>query len=215
MKYPLVIFDLDGTILDTLGDLHASANAALSAFSMPGRSLAEVRAFVGNGIRRLIELIVPENTPPEIIDSVQQTFSAHYKQHCSDRTRPYDGINELICELRRSGCRTAVVSNKDDSAVRALCETHFPGLFDAVVGSREGVRKKPAPDSVNEVLATLGFSREEAVYVGDSEVDLETAKNAGMKLITVTWGFRDEDQLRRIGCGDIAVTVGELRSRLV
>jgi phosphoglycolate phosphatase len=215
MKYPLVIFDLDGTILDTLEDLHASANAALRAFSMPERSLSEIRAFVGNGIRKLIELIVPSDTPAETIDSVQQFFSGHYKQHCSDRTRPYDGIAELICELRPLGCKTAVVSNKDDYAVRALCEMHFPGMFDVVVGSREGVRKKPAPDSVNEVLVQLGLNREEAVYIGDSEVDYETANNAGMKLLTVAWGFRDEDQLRKIGCTDISLTIKDLRSRLV
>ena len=215
MKYPLVIFDLDGTILDTLEDLHASTNASLRAFSLPDRSLSEVRSFVGSGIRRLIELSVPEDTPTETIDNVQKFFIAHYKQHCSDKTRPYSGVSALIRELCCHGCKTAVVSNKDDSAVRALCETHFPGLFDAVVGSREGVRKKPAPDSVNEVLASLGFSRDEAVYIGDSEVDFHTAKNAGMKLITVTWGFRDENQLREFGCDDIAVTVDELRDKLM
>jgi len=215
MKYPLIIFDLDGTILDTLKDLHASTNEALRAFSMPERTLGEVRAFIGNGIRRLIELSVPEDTPVEMIDRVQQVFSAHYKLHCNDKTRPYDGIPALIRELRASGARTAVVSNKDDYAVRALCELHFPGLFDAAVGSREGVRKKPAPDSVNEVLAQLGFSREEAVYIGDSEVDFDTAKNAGMKLITVAWGFRDEEQLQEIGCTDIASTVGQLQEKLL
>lgn len=215
MKYPLVIFDLDGTILDTLEDLHASTNAALSAFSMPERSLAEVRSFVGNGIRRLMELSVPEGTPAETIDRVQQFFTEHYKLHCNDKTRPYAGIHALIRELRQAGCRTAVVSNKDDYAVRALCELHFPHLFDAVVGSREGVRKKPAPDSVNEVLSQLSINRESAVYVGDSEVDQETAANAGMTLIAVTWGFRDEDLLRRIGCEVVVTNVQQLRQRLI
>ena len=215
MNYPLVIFDLDGTILDTLEDLHASVNFAMDAFSMPQRTLSEVRAFVGNGIRRLMELSVPESTPANIIDEVQRIFSAHYKQHCSDRTRPYDGISGLIHELRRAGCKTAVVSNKDDYAVRELCQLHFPGLFDAVIGCREGVRKKPAPDSVNEVLAQLGFSRTDAVYIGDSEVDLHTANNAGMELITVTWGFRDEDYLRSIGCKIIVTTVEQLRQALI
>lgn len=215
MNYPLVIFDLDGTILDTLGDLHASVNIAMDAFSMPRRTLAEVRAFVGNGIRRLMELCVPEDTPIEIIDQVQQVFSAHYKQHCNDRTRPYAGIPELIRELRIVGCKTAVVSNKDDYAVRELCELHFSNLFDAVVGSREGVHKKPAPDSVNEVLAQLGFSHREAIYIGDSEVDLQTAENAGMELITVSWGFRDEEDLRNIGCKTIASTVEQLREILI
>lgn len=215
MKYSCVIFDLDGTILDTLEDLHASVTAAMDAFSMQRRSLAEVRSFVGNGIRRLMELSVPKETPVETIDLVQQVFSGHYKLHCNDRTRPYDGIPELIRELRERGCQTAVVSNKDDYAVRELCELHFPGLFDTVVGCRESVRKKPAPDSVIEVLSRLGASREDAVYIGDSEVDLQTARNAGLALITVSWGFRDEAQLRQIGCKDIATSVAQLRQRLI
>lgn len=214
MKYPLVIFDLDGTILDTLEDLHASTNEALRAFSMPERSVAEVRSFIGNGIRRLIELSVPAGTPAPVIDRVQEAFSAHYKLHCNDRTRPYEGVPGLIRTLRDRSIRTAVVSNKDDYAVRALCELHFPGLFDAAVGSREGVRKKPAPDSVNEVLAQLDYSRDQAVYIGDSEVDFETAKNAQMDLITVTWGFRDEEPLRRIGCTNIISTVDQLSQML-
>ena len=214
MPFPLVIFDLDGTILDTLKDLHASVNVAMDAFAMPQRSLREVRSFVGNGIRRLIELCVPKETSVEIIDQVQTVFSAHYKLHCNDRTRPYDGIPELIHRLRQSGCKTAVVSNKDDDAVRALCELHFPGAFDAVVGSREGVRKKPAPDSVNEVLSQLGFSRDKAVYIGDSEVDLQTANNIGMELISVSWGFRDESVLHRIGCRNIATSVCNLENML-
>lgn len=214
MKYPLVIFDLDGTILDTLEDLHESVNTSMDAFAMPHRSLAEVRSFVGNGIRRLIELSVPENTPAVIVDQVQQVFSTHYKQHCNDKTRPYDGIPELIRDLRNAGHKTAVVSNKDDYAVRTLCERHFPGLFDAVVGSRDGVRKKPAPDSVNEVLFQLGFSSGEAIYIGDSEVDLQTANNAGITLITVAWGFRDSEYLQKIGCRNVAATVKQLHHML-
>ena len=215
MKHSLIIFDLDGTVLDTLDDLHTSANFAMDAFHMPRRTLAEVRSFVGNGIRRLVELCVPEGTPTGIIDEVQQVFSAHYKQHCNDRTRPYTGIPELIRELRHMGCKTAVVSNKDDYAVRELCKLHFPDLFDAIVGSREQVRKKPAPDSVNEVLAQLGYACEESIYIGDSEVDLQTANNAGMELITVTWGFRDEEYLRNIGCRNVATTIEQLRRMLI
>ena len=214
MNYQLVIFDLDGTILDTLEDLYTSANTALDAFSMPHRSIQEIRAFVGNGIRRLIELIVPEGTADETIEQVQQVFSAHYKHHCNDKTCPYNGITDLIRKLRDSGCKTAVVSNKDDYAVRTLCEMHFSGLFDAVVGSREGVRKKPAPDSVNEVLSALGFSRENAVYIGDSEVDQQTAENASMDLIAVSWGFRDAEQLLEVGCKNIVSTVEQLEKAL-
>lgn len=215
MKYDLVIFDLDGTILDTLEDLYDSANAALELFSMPHRTLAEVRSFIGNGIRRLIELSVPAGAPAEDIDGVQQAFSAHYKQHCNVKTHPYDGITGLIDRLRGLGCRTAVVSNKDDYAVRALCELHFPGLFDLAIGSRDGIRKKPAPDSVNEALLKLGCRRERTIYVGDSEVDIETARHAGLDLIIVTWGFRDEDFLRASGGTKIVRTPTELENMLI
>ena len=191
MKYTIAIFDLDGTILNTLEDLADSTNYALKTCGYPERTMDEVRQFVGNGIRNLMERAVPEGTPVEEIDRVHETFTAHYKVHCADKTRPYDGIVELLQNLKKDGCKLAVVSNKADYGVQELCKQYFDGVFDFAVGEREGIRKKPAPDSVNEVLKTLGCSRDRAVYIGDSDVDIQTAANAQMDHIIVEWGFRD------------------------
>ena len=191
MKYTIAIFDLDGTILNTLEDLADSTNYALKTYGYPERTMDEVRQFVGNGIRKLMERAVPEGTPVEEIDRVHETFTAHYKVHCADKTRPYDGIMELLQNLKKDGCKLAVVSNKADYGVQELCKQYFDGVFDFAVGEREGIRKKPAPDSVNEVLKTLGCSRDRAVYIGDSDVDIQTAANAQMDHIIVEWGFRD------------------------
>jgi len=191
MKYMIAIFDLDGTILNTLEDLADSTNYALKTCGYPERTMDEVRQFVGNGIRKLMERAVPEGTPVEEIDRVHETFTAHYKVHCADKTRPYDGIMELLQNLKKDGCKLAVVSNKADYGVQELCKQYFDGIFDFAVGEREGIRKKPAPDSVNEVLKTLGCSRDRAVYIGDSDVDIQTAANAQMDHIIVEWGFRD------------------------
>ena len=191
MKYTIAIFDLDGTILNTLEDLADSTNYALKTCGYPERTRDEVRQFVGNGIRKLMERAVPEGTPVEEIDRVHETFTAHYKVHCADKTRPYDGIMELLQNLKKDGCKLAVVSNKADYGVQELCKQYFDGVFDFAVGEREGIRKKPAPDSVNEVLKTLGCSRDRAVYIGDSDVDIQTAANAQMDHIIVEWGFRD------------------------
>lgn len=191
MRYMIAIFDLDGTILNTLEDLADSTNYALKTCGYPERTMDEVRQFVGNGIRKLMERAVPEGTPVEEIDRVHETFTAHYKVHCADKTRPYDGIMELLQNLKKDGCKLAVVSNKADYGVQELCKQYFDGIFDFAVGEREGIRKKPAPDSVNEVLKTLGCSRDRAVYIGDSDVDIQTAANAQMDHIIVEWGFRD------------------------
>ena len=191
MKYTIAIFDLDGTILNTLEDLADSTNYALKTCGYPERTRDEVRQFVGNGIRKLMERAVPEGTPVEEIDRVHETFTAHYKVHCADKTRPYDGIMELLQNLKKDGCKLAVVSNKADYGVQELCKQYFDGVFDFAVGEREGIRKKPAPDSVNEVLKTLECSRDRAVYIGDSDVDIQTAANAQMDHIIVEWGFRD------------------------
>ena len=191
MKYMIAIFDLDGTILNTLEDLADSTNYALKTCGYPERTMDEVRQFVGNGIRKLMERAVPEGTPVEEIDRVHETFTAHYKVHCADKARPYDGIMELLQNLKKDGCKLAVVSNKADYGVQELCKQYFDGVFDFAVGEREGIRKKPAPDSVNEVLKTLGCSRDRAVYIGDSDVDIQTAANAQMDHIIVEWGFRD------------------------
>ena len=199
MKYKIVVFDLDGTILNTLEDLADSTNYALSVFDMPERTIEEIRHFVGNGIRKLMERAVPQGTPESMIVKVHETFTEHYKKHCADKTRPYDGIKELIENIRNAGVYTAVVSNKADYGVQILCKDYFPGLFDYAVGEREGIRRKPYPDSVNEVLRQFDVDRTQAVYVGDSEVDVQTAANAGMDVCMVGWGFRDEEFLKENG----------------
>ena len=199
MMFQLVIFDLDGTILDTLEDLYLSVNHALRKNELPERTMEEVRRFVGNGIRKLIERAVPEESSEELIEQVHADFTAYYEVHCADHTKPYDGIPELIRSLRAAGMQTAVVSNKADYAVQSLCRKYFPDLFDAVAGEKEGIRRKPAPDSVNLVLNQLAVKREQSVYIGDSDVDILTAKNSGMPCISVDWGFRSGTFLREHG----------------
>lgn len=199
MRYKLAIFDLDGTILDTLEDLADAVNYALKGHGYPQRTIEEVRRFVGNGIRKLIERAVPTGLTDEEISGVHQTFSAYYQEHCADKTRPYEGILPLLEHLREAGCLTAVVSNKADVAVQPLCQQYYEGLFDYAVGEREGIRRKPAPDAVQEVLRRLQIDAGEAVYIGDSEVDIQTAANARLESIIVTWGFRDRAYLESQG----------------
>ncbi len=196
MKYKAAIFDLDGTILDTLGDLRDSVNFALKENNLPVRSTQEVRAFVGNGIRLLIERAVPENTPTETVDKCFNDFKNYYKDNSAILTKPYDGMNKLLKKLKNKGIKLAVVSNKADFAVQALVEKYFGGLFDFSVGEKENVNRKPAPDSVLCSLDYLNVSKSEAIYIGDSEVDIETAENAGIPCIAVLWGFRDEAFLK-------------------
>lgn len=205
MKYELAVFDMDGTILNTLEDLADSLNHVLEKSGYPRRSIQEVKSFVGNGIRRLIERGVPKGTDEASVDKVYQEFIEYYQVHCADKTRPYDGVMELLKTLREAGCLTAVVSNKADSAVQELCRQYFDGLFDIAVGDRAGFLRKPAPDSVNEVLGQLKMKREKAVYIGDSDVDIDTAGNAGMDSIIVTWGFREKEFLKEHGA-DVMVS---------
>lgn len=210
MQYDLAIFDMDGTILNTLEDLADSLNAALEQFHYPRRTLEEVRCFVGNGIRLLIERGVPEGLTTEQTDQVHQYFMEYYQAHCADQTRPYEGIVEVLDQLRRRGCRTAVVSNKADRAVKALADRYFHGLFDMAVGERAGIAKKPSPDSVREVLKCLGVECCRAVYIGDSEVDIATARNAGMDSIIVEWGFREAAFLKEQGAVRLIRTPQEI-----
>ena len=176
-----------------------SVNVALDSFGYPGRTREEVRSFVGNGIRKLIERSVPSGTAEEMIPKVHEVFTTHYQKHCADKTKPYDGILELLLQMKKQGVKTAVVSNKADYAVKALCLQYFPELLDVAVGEREGIARKPAPDTVNEVLHVLGAEKTGAVYIGDSDVDVETAQNAGMDCIAVDWGFRTKKVLVQAG----------------
>lgn len=215
MSYKLAIFDMDGTILDTLEDLESSLNFALTEAGCPVRKREEVRRFLGNGMQRLIELAVLPDCPEEKKTKILERFKEHYKIHCADRTKPYDGILELLRTLRENGCRTAVVSNKGDFAVQELNQQYFAGLMDCAIGEKEGVRKKPAPDSVNEVLKELQINRQDAVYIGDSEVDIETAKNAGMDCIIVSWGFREREFLIAQGAELIVDSAEELEKQIL
>ena len=203
MKYSLAIFDLDGTVLDTLDDLAAALNHALEASGFPGRTRDETREFVGNGIEKLLRRAAPENIGQAGFDALHSEFSQYYEAHCEDLTKPYDGIFELLSDLKKSGCALAVVSNKPDSAVKKLCARFFPDMLVTAIGARNGISKKPAPDSVNEVLAMLSVPREKALYIGDSDVDIETARAAKIDCVSVTWGFRDIEFLRKSG----AVTI--------
>jgi phosphoglycolate phosphatase len=210
MKYTLAIFDLDGTILNTLDDLADAVNYALEKSDYPKRTREEVRLFVGNGIRKLIERAVPENISENEINKVHSLFTEYYKEHCADKTREYDGITQLISKLREKNIKTAVVSNKADYAVKELCERYFDKMFDYYVGEREGIRKKPCPDSVNEVIKTLKNEKNQTVYIGDSDVDIKTAKNASIDCISVDWGFRNRAFLLENGAQTIVSTTDEL-----
>ncbi len=205
-----IIFDLDGTLLDTRDDLRDALNHSLAAHSYPTRTLDEARRFVGNGIRNLVSRGVPAGTAEADIDAVFETFKPYYQAHCLDKTKPYEGILELLVRLKQTGYPTAVVSNKADAAVQTLCDRFFPGLVDFAVGERQNVRRKPAPDSVLAALDALKVSREQAVYVGDSEVDIQTARNAGLPCISVTWGFRTEKTLLEAGAERLVHTPREL-----
>ena len=191
MKFDTLIFDLDGTILDTLGDLRDSVNFALNKNGLPTRSTEEIRAFVGNGIRLLVERAVPENTDIAVIDACFDDFKAHYKLNSANLTKPYDGVAKVLDELKSKGVRLAVVSNKADFAVQELVKSYFPDTFGFAVGEREGVRRKPCPDSVYAAMEYFGADKNNTVYIGDSEVDVETARNSGIPCAAVTWGFRD------------------------
>ncbi len=190
--YKAIVFDLDGTLLDTLDDLWTAVNAALLFCGLPLREKEEVRAFVGNGIARLMERATGE-VSPETAERALSAFKNYYALHCEDNTKPYEGIMELLSACKERGIKTAVVSNKADFAVQRLAKSYFDGLLLAAVGENEegGIRKKPAPDSLFAVMEQLGVTAEETVYVGDSEVDIQTAQNAGVDCISVTWGFKD------------------------
>ena len=215
MKYKAVLFDMDGTVLDTLGDLAAAVNHTLREFSMPERSIAEVAAALGNGAAYLIAHTVPDGTPKELTDKVLAAYAPYYDAHCDILTGPYDGIVPLMQKLRERGAKLAVISNKQDTAVKPLAEKYFPGLLEIAVGESTEVRCKPNPDAVLAALRHIGVERGDAIYVGDTEVDLQTARNAGMECASVDWGFRTREQLVEIGAEHIFGTVQELEEYLL
>ena len=196
-----LIFDLDGTLLDTLEDLKNSVNHSMEIVHLPIRSLEEIRAFVGNGVIKLIEKCVPGGQNSPKFRQALSLFQEHYLVHCNDMTSPYPGIMDLLSALKKEGYKLAIVSNKSDAAVKELCQIYFQGLIEVAIGENEaaGIRRKPAPDTAFTALSELGSTVEEAVYVGDSEVDMATAAAAGMDVIICTWGFRDRDYLKEQG----------------
>lgn len=210
MSYQTAVFDLDGTLLDTLEDLYLATNAALERHSLPRRSRDEVRLFVGNGVEMLIRRAVPAGTDEETILAVLADFKTTYAAICEDHTRPYDGILDMLAALRERRIRVAVVSNKFDAATKKLCAKYFGDLVEVAIGERAGVRKKPAPDTVYEALKELGVTAEGAVYIGDSDVDIQTARNCGMPCISVTWGLRDEEFLMGNGAKALVDTPEKL-----
>ena len=198
-KYKTYIFDLDGTLLSTLADLAASTNYALRTHHMPERSLDEVRRFVGNGVKKLMERAIPDGLNNPLFEETFATFRQHYMQHNLDTTQPYPGIMQLLEQLKAEGKNIAVVSNKFYAATRELCRHFFGDLVPVAIGEREDIRKKPAPDTVIEALRELGVDKEGTVYIGDSDVDIMTAKNSGMPCVSVLWGFRDKEFLLEHG----------------
>ena len=216
-RYDTIIFDLDGTLLDTLEDLKNSVNVAMKEFGYPPRTLDEVRSFVGNGAGELIRLALPGGFENPNFDEVLAFFRADYAKNCNILTAPYNGVCEAMSALKADGRKLAIVSNKPDAAVKTLSELYFSGLADIAAGEDEahGIRRKPWPDSVESALRQLGADKSSAVYVGDSEVDIATSRNAGLPCISVTWGFRTRAQLEAAGAEVYADTPEELTEYLM
>ena len=206
----MVIFDLDGTLLDTLDDLCNSVNYSLRTNNFPERSLAEVRTFVGNGIRLLIERSVPEGTSKELIDKTFECFKTYYAVHCNDKTKTYPGVMDMLKELKKNGYKIAVLSNKAQYAVTKLCDIYFNNLLDDAVGARENIAKKPSPDALYICAENNNINLNNVIYVGDSDVDVATANNAGVRGIAVTWGFRSRELLIKCGAENLADNTDEL-----
>ena len=192
MKYKSYIFDLDGTLLDSLTDLAASCNYALRINNMPERTIDEVRMFVGNGVRKLMERAIPDGNRNELFQKTYTDFRDHYLIHNLDHTSPYNGIITMLNSLKDDGCNIAVVSNKFYAATQELVNHFFGDYVSVAIGERDNIRKKPSPDTVFEALRQLNVEKDGAVYIGDSDVDVMTAKNCGMPCISVLWGFRDK-----------------------
>lgn len=210
MKYNTVIFDLDGTLLNTLDDLRDSLNEILIRKGFDARSVEEVRRFVGNGVRNLVRLSVPEGCSEDEVTVILDEFKEHYKHNMQNKTRPYNGIMELLLDMNRFNYKIAIVSNKFDSAVKELANTYFGNLVPVAIGETSQIRRKPAPDSIFTAVRELGSDLEHTIMVGDSETDIRTAKNAGIPCIGVTWGFRCREVLRSEGADYLIDTPREL-----
>ena len=215
MKYKLVIFDLDGTVLDTIQDLANAVNFALEKHGYPCHSVEKVRAMVGNGVANLITRALPAGTGAETHAAVLADFKARYREHMNDCTRPYDGVTDLLRSLKYAGVKVGINSNKYDGALQNLCHLHFEGLYDYAVGESEVTPKKPDPAAAWRIMQTVNAEKSETIYIGDSNVDLDTARNAGIDSAWVSWGFRRADEMQ--GC-DIPVAfdrVADLKAFLL
>ncbi len=202
MQVKTIIFDLDGTLLDTLTDLHISVNYMLEKFGFPTRTRAEVRSYLGNGVRALVLCALPEGKK-DMLEECLPVFKEYYNLHNADNTAPYDGVIEMLGLVKKMGIKSAIVSNKYNQAVQKLKDETFTGLIDFALGEGEGIAPKPAPDGVLIALDKLGATKDESIYVGDSEVDLLTANNSALKCVACSWGFRDKDFLVNQGARNI------------
>ena len=205
-----VIFDLDGTLLDTLADLTDSVNEALKVHSLPLRTSDEIRRFVGNGARNLIACVVPGGESNPVFELTLTIYKNYYEYHCKDNTKPYDGTIQMLKELKRRGMKIAVVSNKPDDAVKILCKEYFGDYVDVAIGATENMARKPAPDALLKAMEELGVTKEETMYIGDSDVDITTAENAGVRFVAVTWGFRGREFLKEHGAKELIALPMEL-----
>ncbi len=213
--FKAVIFDLDGTLLDTLEDLYNAVNFALKEYGFPERSLTEVRSFIGNGVKKLMERSTPDHTDEKTDALCLDTFRRHYLSHMADNTAAFEGVIGLLEDLREKGVKTSVVSNKLHSAVVGLCEDYFPALIDCAIGVSAENERKPNPVNILKAMKLLNTDKGECIYVGDSEVDVQTAHNAGLACIGVSWGFRDRDELEKAGAEYIFDSCDELCSFLL
>lgn len=215
MKYKAVIFDLDGTVLDTIRDLASAANYALAQHGYPTHSVDGIRRRVGNGVANLIRRAAPEGTSEEELAQILSEFKAYYRDHIDDTTKPYEGIPELMRDLRAAGIYVGINSNKFDAALQALCRIHFPNLYDYAVGESEQTPRKPDPTAAERIIAAANAGKGDAIYIGDSSVDIETAKNAGVDAGWVSWGFRTRDEMAHIDIPHTFDRVDDLRTFLL
>lgn len=214
--YKIAIFDMDGTILDTLTDVTDALNWALEKNDLPRRTKDEVRLMVGNGVKHLVECAVPADTPPSVFEKVLADNKTRYAAHCNENTRPYPGIMELLCNLKTAGVKLGVVSNKPDGAVQDLVHGVFDGLFDIAYGQKDEIPRKPNPAMVHLALDALGDSNgESAIYIGDSETDIKTAQNAGLPYLLALWGFRTKEELFAAGGKVFITSAQELQKRIL
>ncbi|NME35454.1 MULTISPECIES: HAD family hydrolase [Fusobacterium] len=214
MAIKLILFDLDGTLMNTLEDLTDSTNHILTINNFPTRTIEEIRTFVGNGIRKLIERAVPENTSESIIEKCYQEMIIYYKEHSLIKTSPYSGVKELIKSLHSKGIKIGIITNKAQNSADVIVDKFFKNSIDLVIGDNNKFPLKPNPDSINEVIKYFNVSKNETIYIGDSEVDLLTGKNADVKTIAVLWGFRDKEFLIKKGGKIFAKTSKELEKLL-